>query len=55
MKTYEIEIYRTSCITITIEAENEKHAEELAWEEIRYYTEDAIYEINSIEESEVQS
>jgi hypothetical protein len=58
MKTYEIKIRRTSYIEVTIEAENKKHAEELAWEENAYRNErneDASYEVESIEESEVQS
>jgi hypothetical protein len=34
MKTYEIEIKRTSYVVLTIEAENEEQAEEKAWQEI---------------------
>lgn len=34
MKTYEVEMRRTSYIVITVQAENETDAEELAWEEI---------------------
>ena len=32
MKTYEVELERTSYITVTVEAENEDHAEALAWQ-----------------------
>lgn len=34
MKTYEVELERTSYITVTVEAENEDHAEALAWQKI---------------------
>jgi hypothetical protein len=34
MKSYEVEVRRTSYITLTVEAENEEQAEELAWQEI---------------------
>lgn len=34
MKTYEVEIRRTSFITVTVEAENEEEAEAKAFEEI---------------------
>ena len=34
MKTFEVELRRTSYITITVEAENEDDAEMLAWQQI---------------------
>lgn len=52
-KTYEVELKRESYITIWVEALNEAHAEELAWEEIEtgdYSHEDASWLIESIEE-----
>jgi hypothetical protein len=55
MKTYEIELKRTSYITIEVEAESQDEAEALAWEEIKedYYKEDGDWEIESIEEFEL--
>ena len=35
MKTYTVELKRTSYVTITIEAESPDHADELAWNEIQ--------------------
>ena len=32
MKTYEIELRRTSFITVTVEAENQEQAEDKAWQ-----------------------
>lgn len=34
MKTFEVELRRTSYITVTIEAETKEQAEELAWQEL---------------------
>jgi hypothetical protein len=34
MKTYEVELEYTAYMVVTVEAENEEHAEDLAWEEI---------------------
>lgn len=56
MKTYEIELRRTSYITLIIEAESEEQAEELAWQEIEedgsYGTsKDAYFDIERIEEA----
>jgi hypothetical protein len=53
MKTYEVELRRTSYIVLTIEAENEDEAEAKAWEEIErgdYKHEDATWEVESTEE-----
>lgn len=57
MKTYEVEIRRTSYITITVEAKSRDEAEEKAWEELasREYKGSADYETESIEALEVQS
>jgi hypothetical protein len=53
MKTYQIELKRTSYINMTVEAENEDAAEELAWKELEScetYA-DASWLIESIEET----
>lgn len=53
MKTYQIELKRTSYVNLTIEAENEDEAEALAWQELAsdgsYGTESADWDIESIE------
>jgi len=53
MKTFEVELRRTSFITMTVEAESEDEAEELAWAELesgRTDIWDAQWEVESIEE-----
>ena len=55
MKTYEIELRRTSYVVISVEAENEATAEELAWKELdknghMYDPAYANWEVESIEE-----
>ncbi len=53
MRTYEVELRRTSYITITVEARDQNEAEELAWREIehdRADINDANWEVESIEE-----
>lgn len=54
MKTYEVELKRTSYITVTVDAENAEQAEELAWHELDNQTflnkDDANWEVESIEE-----
>jgi hypothetical protein len=56
MKTYQIELRRTSYVNLTIEAENIDEAEELAWQELAsdgsYGTESADWEVESIELNE---
>ena len=51
MKTYQIELKRTSYINLTIEAENEDEAEALAWKQVDqdYYRDDGAWDIESIE------
>ena len=51
MKTYQIELKRTSYVNLTIEAENEDEAEALAWKQVDqdYYREDGAWDIESIE------
>jgi hypothetical protein len=51
MKTYQIELKRTSYINLTIEAENEDEAEALAWTHVdqNYYRDDGNWEVESIE------
>ncbi len=53
MKTFEVELRRTSFITVTVEAESEDQAEELAWADIETMCTDswdAQWEVESIEE-----
>ena len=55
MKTYEVELKRTSYVVVTVEAEGEDAAQDLAWqhvaEDARYGNpNDAQWEIESIEE-----
>ena len=51
MKTYQIELRRTSYVNLTIEAENEDEAEALAWRQMEqdYYRDDGAWDIESIE------
>jgi len=53
MKTYEVELKRTSYIVVTVKAENEDDAETKAWQEIesdRADINDANWDVESIEE-----
>jgi hypothetical protein len=53
MKTYEVELKRTSFVTITVEAKDTEEAEFIAWQEIeRGYADksDGHWEVESIEE-----
>ncbi len=55
MKTFEVELRRTSYITITVEADNKDQAEAKAWQEIengRTDIYDAQWDVESIEEME---
>jgi hypothetical protein len=54
MKTYQIELKRTSYVNIEIEAESQDEAEALAWKGIGqdYYRDDGHWDIESIEELE---
>jgi len=54
MKTYEIELKRTSFITITVEADSREQAEELAWTSLDNdcHKEDASWEAVDIKEME---
>jgi hypothetical protein len=56
-KLYEVEICRSSWVTLTIEADSEEEAEAKAWKEIeaRGDTGDAHWECDRVEEVEVQS
>ena len=49
MKTYEVEMRRTSYIVITVEAESEEHAEELAWTKLSSLALAADWEVESVE------
>jgi hypothetical protein len=54
MKTYEVELRRTGYIVVTVQAESEDHAEELAWTELASVKEDyADWEVESIEKMDV--
>lgn len=53
MKTYEVELRRTSYIVITVQAETQDGAEELAWKEVDNHDDAGRYaswDIESIEE-----
>ena len=56
MKTYEIELRRTSFVTLTIEAEDQDAAEAMAWEQIQrnYYRDDGDWEIDSVDQVQDQ-
>jgi hypothetical protein len=51
MKTFQIELKRTSYVNIEIEAESQDDAEALAWKQIEqnYYRDDGSWEIESVE------
>jgi len=53
MKTYQIELKRTSYVNLTVEAESVEEAEQLAWDELEsdgsYGLNCADWEIESIE------
>lgn len=55
MKTYEIELKRTSYVTLTIEADSKDEAEQLAWDELQsdgsYGLSYADWDVESIEET----
>ena len=54
MKTYNVELKRTSYITITVEAENPDQADHLAWEKLEReepHLGDADWMLESIEEA----
>jgi hypothetical protein len=53
MKTFEIDVRRTSFITLLVDAENEQEAEKLAWQKIQYdpvNDDHASWDIENIEE-----
>ena len=53
MKTFEVELQRTSYITITVEADNEDDAEAKAWKQIEQdcvNINDSQWNLESIEE-----
>lgn len=57
MKTYEVELRRTSYITFTVEADSKDEAETKAWREIengRNDIYDAQWDVESIEEVKEQ-
>ena len=55
MKTYEVELCRTSYVTVTVEADNEDDAETKAWAQIEadnVNINDSQWDVESIEETE---
>jgi hypothetical protein len=54
MKTYEVELKRTSYIVVAVEANSFAEAEDLAWREVEHMDakSDGAWEIESIEEKE---
>lgn len=53
MKTYEVELRRTSYITMTVEADTEDEAEEVAWKRIEadvVNINDSQWDVESVEE-----
>ena len=53
MKTYEVELRRTSYITVTVEADDEEDAQNKAWAECGGRdSDDAVWDVESIEEME---
>lgn len=53
MKTYEVELRRESYITVTVDADNEDHAEELAWKYLETNmvdAKDSNWDVESVEE-----
>jgi hypothetical protein len=53
MSTYEVELKRTSYVTVTVEANSFAEAEDLAWREVEHMDAkaDGTWEIESIEET----
>jgi hypothetical protein len=54
MKTYAVELKRTSYVTLTVEADTHGEAEDLAWEELESgesygISDDADWEVNAID------
>jgi hypothetical protein len=58
MKTYQIELKRTSYVNITVEADSVEEAEQLAWDELQsdgsYGLTYADWEIESIELDDIK-
>lgn len=56
MKTWEIEVRRTSYVTVWVEAATQEEAEQKAWKDIESnnYTDDGMWEIYSIDGNEVK-
>jgi len=53
MKTYEVELQRTSYVVVTVEAENEDEAEKVAWKRIEadgVNSSDSYWSVESVEE-----
>jgi hypothetical protein len=52
MKTYSVEFRRTSFVTLTVEAENQKAAEDAAWKELEdeFNCKDAEWELGFVDE-----
>ena len=56
MKTFEVELRRTSYVVITVEATSEEDAENKAWQELEFlatqpaHINDSTWDVESIEE-----
>jgi hypothetical protein len=53
MKTFEVELRRTSFIIVTVEADNESDAEDLAWAQVEadnVNISDSHWDVESVEE-----
>jgi hypothetical protein len=52
MKTFQVEYRRTSFVFVTVQAETAEEADEKAWKQLEedHYINDAMWEIDSIEE-----
>jgi hypothetical protein len=56
MKTFEVELRRTSYMVVTVQAETVEEAEDLAWDcvskRVNFADDDASWDVESIEEKE---
>lgn len=53
MKTYEVELKRTTYIIVTVQADTEDEAEERAWHDLsenKNWAEDSDWQVESVEE-----
>jgi len=58
MKTYQVELKRVSYVTLTVEADNDDQAEDIAWKELERYEHengDAEWSLESISEMDEEN